>query len=1063
MTATSITLAGFADVRDFNSLIQFFQARGITFDKSTGLLRITPQHFMRLELVDEFTPDSIESKRKQLLDMKNVRYGLLVGKDYSKFKFIRHTERPNTFTYDSKKKHSFERLQSIYKLLDSIAYSNEPFNESILALFEVKTLVDRFYKEYTIVRDKLARQIRGTKNGVNGLYAQVILDRFIFIYFLQAKRILPQDYLAALYERALENKKDYYEDYLQPLFFRLLNSDDVAVKAKHKDEFGAVPYLNGGLFRPRDFEVDGIRIANEAWKSVFDLFNGYEWVIEDIESGGLTPEILGHIFEMSMNEWERKVSASYYTPKEVTRLMCEHAISSYILGRFAERYAKEYSSLEEAITMASVEELEFLFTTARQLRLVDPAAGSGAFLVAAEEILVHLLLTLHAKLRHLRPAAVKDLDQMDDSDNTRDYYFRKMVVTQNLYGVDINPEATEICKLRLWLSMVTAATTTEPLPNIEFNIRTGNSLLGFTNLGSDTGTTLRLDDPQTIRQKLEERSLLVSKYKETADSNIAQSLSSQINLVTKKFKEDLDKKLFTVLQLAGFSEKLFDEPVVSTPFHWVMEFPDIFGEGGFDIVVTNPPFTRSERLRVLNNILPHVMRDKERYFRKAMGLHCYFIFQASELLRPKGVFAAVLPAATFGTDYGQGTKEFLLDRFRIMDILSSYANTTFSDGCTFKEILLTAIRESVDSWSAKIVVLNHRLSGDNYRDILGGLLSKSQMDRELAQVTDATREDLQKEWNWMRFTRAEGLRRIHDRVSMSDRISAGEDVFVPQEGVHMNLPYFFFIPNRYWRISNQNSRIIEIQRRDGKMLRIPRRYAFPSLRRPEFHRKITPELTHFLVLIPPEKLDPETAEYVAWGKAEHARHKAKAGKERDWVDTYCKQRGIPWYSYMYDDASSRKSKGRVVLIMKFRLKKRSCIAHFFDDEIRATNMYFLGSTERPDSDKVLVSWFNSTMFLALYLYSRREIAGDWGQVKIVDLNKYPIVDPRKLTESSIRSICAELDKMREMDLPPIPDQLGNSPRRDLDLSIARSIGIPSPERFVDELHHIVREELGLLS
>jgi len=113
--------------------------------------------------------------------------------------------------------------------------------------------------------------------------------------------------------------------------------------------------------------------------------------------------------------------------------------------------------------------------------------------------------------------------------------------------------------------------------------------------------------------------------------------------------------------------------------------------------------------------------------------------------------------------------------------------------------------------------------------------------------------------------------------------------------------------------------------------------------------------------------------------------------------------------------------------------------------------------------KVLVSWFNSTIFLALYLYSRREIAGDWGQVKIVDLNKYPCVDPRKLTQSSVYSICAELDKMREVDSPPIPDQLGDSPRRDMDLSIARSLGIPSPERFLDRLHRIVKQELSLLS
>jgi hypothetical protein len=255
-----------------------------------------------------------------------------------------------------------------------------------------------------------------------------------------------------------------------------------------------------------------------------------------------------------------------------------------------------------------------------------------------------------------------------------------------------------------------------------------------------------------------------------------------------------------------------------------------------------------------------------------------------------------------------------------------------------------------------------------------------------------------------------------------------------------------------------------IKNKDGEKLEIPKKYLGKSLRKPEEHMQITPKVTHYLVLIPPGKIDSETLEYIAWGKKEHARRKAKNEKKTDWVDTYCKSKNIPWYSYMYHDAMTRSlAKGRIALMMKFRMKKRPCIAYYFDDEVRAPNMYFLGSTDRRDFDKVLVAWYNSTLFLALYLYSRREIAGDWGQVKIVDLNRYMCINPRKLSQSDIDSICAQLDKMRELELPMIPAQLGVSPRIELDLSIAQALEIPNARQLVSKMHEAVKNELAALN
>lgn len=630
-------------------------------------IRIVPSQSLSkndFEGLPRLSQENVEEKRKQLLDDKTARFGLLVERNFQKLKFIRPREKPNTFTFDRGKEHPRERVQSAYNLINALSYSPEPYNESLLTLFEVRELVNRFYKEYRAVRDKLAGQIRGGQNGANELFAQVLLDRFIFIYFLQSRGILPEHCLLTLFQQAQEQKRNYYDLSLKPLFFELLNSNDKGVRRKYENEFGRfvhdIPYLNGGLFRRREFEENGIEIPNDAWNPVFELFEGYEWVVEDTESGGLTPEILGHIFEMSMNTWQRKLSASYYTPMEVTRLMCEHAITKCAFAGLNRKFGTRFSSMQD---VTSPEQIRFLLQNISKLKILDPAVGSGAFLVAAEGILFDFILQLNDKLQVVDPDFVRQLLRIDPNDSM-EYCIRKWVVTRNLYGVDINPEAAEICRLRLWLSMVAKATKIEPLPNIEFNIRSGNSLLGFVHPDSDVGMDSRLDDLKSIRQKMNERAALISKFKDAPDSKSAGILNTEINSLTKKFNADLDKKVVALLRKVGYTERIFSEPAVSKPFHWIMEFYDIMNEGGFDVIVTNPPFTRSEKLHLLRDILPHLMRDKSKYFKQSTGLHCYFIFQADSLLKDDGVLSAVLPAATFGADYANPIALVLLPRSR---------------------------------------------------------------------------------------------------------------------------------------------------------------------------------------------------------------------------------------------------------------------------------------------------------------------------------------------------------------------------------------------------------------
>ncbi len=651
MTTEIAATTSFENIDGINSLLEFFQKRGLTYDKADGSLKITPHHTMKLILVDEIAEDMVEQKRKQLLDDKIARFGLLVDTKFQRFKFIRPKERPNTFTYDKTKSYSFERRQSALKLVDAIAYSPEPYNESILNLFDVKELVDRFYRSYQSIRNGLAKEIHGVKNGVSQLFAQVLLDRVIFVYFLQAKGILPKDYLHALYEQAVDKHDSFHDIYLKPLFFELLNSSDVEKKEEYRRTFGQVdiPYLNGGLFRKREFETDGVAIHNKAWKPIFELFDGYEWVIEDTESGGLTPEILGHIFEMSMTEGERKTSGAYYTPKEVTSFICKEAIGNYLCESVRWKFSRQFSSIDEILLTKNREILEFAYQKLRRIRILDPAVGSGAFLIAAQDFLIDYLMQLYEELDKLDShLIVEDKNAIATSGNSLSYHLKKQMMTQNLYGVDINPGGVEICKLRLWLSMITTAKKVEPLPNIEFNIRHGNSLIGFVEVTGDVGDSATLDDPerppQSIKSTFMKRNELIQKYRQERDTLNAERLKSQIAEYTLKFKHDLERKL--TVKLGRNLKELYSKPWF-IPFHWVMEFSDVLNDGGFDIVIGNPPYVE----------LPQI--EYGPLLTEARNLYDAFIRLSIHLLAPEGWLGFIHANSAYCQPKYQSLREFL--------------------------------------------------------------------------------------------------------------------------------------------------------------------------------------------------------------------------------------------------------------------------------------------------------------------------------------------------------------------------------------------------------------------
>ena len=247
-----------------------------------------------------------------------------------------------------------------------------------------------------------------------------------------------------------------------------------------------VPFLNGGLFRVGEDERGiTVQLSKKEWAEIFDFLNEYHWIIEEDvgeleDEKILTPEILGHVYERSVVEWEqkgfeeevaealgekteRKAKGVFYTPEIITDYICRETIVSRLLDQLG----NGFSSISEFLSKATVEDLGAALEILDRLSILDPACGSGAFLIRAADSLFQLKSQIRSKLH-----------QANDP-----YALKLEIATTNIFGVDILEGAAEIAKLRLWLWLVSSFSSKEglitPLPNIEYNIVVGDSLVGW--------------------------------------------------------------------------------------------------------------------------------------------------------------------------------------------------------------------------------------------------------------------------------------------------------------------------------------------------------------------------------------------------------------------------------------------------------------------------------------------------------------------------------------------------------------------------------------------------------
>ncbi|MGA7726264.1 MAG: DUF6577 family protein [Opitutaceae bacterium] len=530
--------------------------------------------------------------------------------------------------------------------------------KTLIAAFQVEPLFKEFYREYGRVFDTVEAQIRPSlpEKEPLRLFTQRLFNRLMFIAFVERKGWLRfgsrTSYLAALWDdytaqrRTSTKPANFYRDRLVPLFFEGLNQSDRAPSTSDP-RFGAVPYLNGGLFeRAEDGTdaLDNLRVPDEAAAAILDtesgLFSRYNFTVAESTpleiDVAVDPEMLGKVFEELVTG--RHEQGSYYTPKPIVSFMGRAALVEYLSDTCP---GEQRSAIEKFVhdhDASALADPEAIHRAVVSVKICDPACGSGAYLLGLLHELLDLRTCIFASLKKQTPET--------------SYKRRLEIIEKNLYGVDLDPFAVNIARLRLWLSLAVEfeGEVPPPLPNLDFKIERGDALAA--------------PAPQDIFQRpaVEE-----FRDKKAAYLRAHGEEKTQLKVELEKIRADL-----AIWQQADLA---------SQGFNWAVEFAEVFlpeendrmllseflvkedapktiKTGGFDIVVANPPYVRMELIKpqkpMLRKRFPYVHAERA-------DLYIYFYARAHELLRPGGVAAFISSNKWLRAGYGESLRKHLLD------------------------------------------------------------------------------------------------------------------------------------------------------------------------------------------------------------------------------------------------------------------------------------------------------------------------------------------------------------------------------------------------------------------
>lgn len=483
-------------------------------------------------------------------------------------------------------------------------------------------------------------------------YIKKMMGRIVFLYFLQSKGWLAGNlhYMHDLfYDASDEVKVDFLDKVLEPMFFGLLNTKPEdrscaplvnGVGVKYIPNADEIPYLNGGLFQQEKIdEVDSVFPAG-MFQSLFDFFDSYNFTIDENDPNdaevGVDPEMLGKIFENLLED--NKDKGAFYTPKEIVRYMCQESLTAYLQTGIDDAVVKEH--IANFVKTNDVEDLggassELAMSIDQKLidvKICDPAIGSGAFPMG-------LLRELYACRKSI---------EIFEEDNAAD--IKRHIIQNNIYGVDIEKGAVDIARLRFWLALIIDEKEPMPLPNLDFKIMQGNSLLeSYKGVDLDV-TSKKL---KTGKDTKKTRGVLSLGFEETDVQKTIQDLVKSYFSITDhtlraQRRQQIDKYVKDYIKVCAEGNHEVQDAVdkLEIPndqfFLWHTYFADVFEKGGFDIVIGNPPYVNVEGISVEDK---KIYKDTFTCFEKRADLFSLFLEMAlTKLASASAVVTYIIPS-----------------------------------------------------------------------------------------------------------------------------------------------------------------------------------------------------------------------------------------------------------------------------------------------------------------------------------------------------------------------------------------------------------------------------------
>ena len=528
-------------------------------------------------------------------------------------------------------------------------YWNHQDSRSIRAAldraFDVEAVTKRFFAEYKRVFDLAIDRVEGFESGAGEeerrkLFVQTLFNRIMFIYFLSRKGWLTfqgeNDYLNALWRdyRSKPDQANFYRDRLRHLFFFGLNnpqSRDLNFKDRFMESvFGDVPFLNGGLFEQTDLDGrSGVTVPDSVIEPILsDLFDRFNFTVMestpfDIEVA-VDPEMLGKVFEELVTG--RHDTGSYYTPRPVVSFMCREALKGYLGGRDTGLSPEAVAGFvdDRDTSRVSLASAPKVAEALDEVTVVDPACGSGAYLLGMMQELVELQTALY-----------------NVGVDARGLYDLKLhIIQRNLYGVDNDEFAVNIAMLRMWLSLAIEyeGDRPEPLPNLGFKVVRGDSILGPDPSPESYGDLFR-HQVNTVAGRLAD---LKAKHMEATAGKDA--LRDEI--------ERLQGELRAALA---------DTPAPAEAVDWRVEFAEVFDRGGFDVALANPPYVQ---LQKDGGKLGRLYGDVGyATFVRTGDVYQLFYERGCQLLRSShGVLAYVTSNSWLRAEYGKPLRRYLSEK-----------------------------------------------------------------------------------------------------------------------------------------------------------------------------------------------------------------------------------------------------------------------------------------------------------------------------------------------------------------------------------------------------------------